>query len=204
MLGRDETGSSTVAAAASVGSTDRLKTTPTTTVRPTPISWPSSATPPRTTVVATAPWPSGKWIMEMAEQIRAAAVARGVGAGGAAGADPYDYDDGGDSDDDDGDDGEIEEIDSGVGVGGGVGGGDGDNGEPTIVVAEPPSPQQHPPRPVAGHMSRYQFKRIDGQPDDGRINGTYVAVVESGRPPRVVVYDPVSVKWALISIGKNM
>jgi len=106
--------------------------------------------------------------MKTVRDINAAARARGIGAGG----EEYDGDDdGNDYDYDDQADDEIEQIE-----------------EPTAA----PPPPLRPLRPVAGHMSRYEFKRLDGRPDDGRVNGTYVAVIESDRPPRVVIYDPVS------------
>lgn len=130
--------------------------------------------PPPTTTSSS--WPSGDWIFKMVQDIKAAAKARGIGAGG----EDYDGDDdGNDYDYDDQTDDEIEEIEA-----------------PT---AEPPPQPPRPPllRTVSGHMSRYEFKRLDGRPNDGRVNGTYVAVIESDRPPRVVVYDTVSRHFVL-------
>lgn len=165
MLGRDETGAS----AAREPITDQRESAAITTTTATTTT--TTASQPTAAEQFAPSWPSSNWIMKLAEGMTAAAVARGVGAGGAAGPDPYDYDDGGDDDDYDGD--EIEEIE-----------------EPTTAAAAQwPRP---PTRAVSGHMSRYQFRRIDGRPDDGRVNGTYVAVVESDRPPRDIVYDPVS------------
>lgn len=128
-------------------------------------------------------WPSSDWILETMEQIEAVARARGIRAGGAPGVDPFDYDDGGDDDDDDDAGDEIEEIE-----------------EPTTAAPAtvPPPPS---PRIASGHMSRYLFRRIDGRPGDGRVNGTYVAVVESDRPPRGVVYDTVSTKLLRITFS---
>lgn len=132
-------------------------------------------------------WPSGDWILKVIEKIRVAAKARRNGSGNDAD-DMFDYDedDGGDDDggdDDDYSNDEIEEI-------------EGPTVTPTDASIVPatahPLPPQ-PPRLAAGHMSRYQFRRIDGGPEDGRVNGTYVAVVESDRPSRGTIYDPVSV-----------
>ncbi|XP_025419345.1 uncharacterized protein LOC112689733 [Sipha flava] len=184
MLGRDETSVQTTTA-------DAITTTTSTTMRPSPTAVPVPVTTTTTDKdrgrgepVAKS-WPSGEWILKAVENIRAAARAKemGVGDGGAEG-DPYDYDDE-DKDDDDDDvaaNYEIEEIDA-----------------PTTGQPQPPlSPSPPPPHPrvaAVGHMSRYQFRRIDGHPGDGRVNGTYVAVVESDRhPPRGIVYNPVRQK----------
>lgn len=225
MLGRAETSTSAVPIAANMDptmNTDAVLKTITTAAHPwkptttlTPVTLP--VTPPLTTTTAAKTtrrtttaaeddhhrnrtrsqlltisalsWPSSDWILETVEQIEAANRARGIRAGGATGVDPFDYDDGGDNDDDDndGDDkddkassgDEIEEIE-----------------EPTTTAPAtvPPPPS---PRVASGHMSRYLFRRIDGRPGDGRVNGTYVAVVESNRPPRGIVYDPVSKKKPL-------
>lgn len=125
-------------------------------------------------------WPSGDWILEAVEKIKASAKARRKGSESDFGDTvDYDEDDGGDDGDDYGND-EIEEIE-----------------EPAFTPTDAsivPATAHPSPRLAAGHMSRYQFKRIDGRPDDGRVNGTYVAVVESDRPSRDVINDPVSVK----------
>lgn len=197
MLGRAETSTSTVPTAAAVdptadadaavktmttSSTAARPWTPTTTTTTTPTTIAVAdgdhrgRTQPPPPTVSASPWPSSDWILETVEQIEAAARARGIRAGGAPGVDPFDYDDGGD-DDDDADD-EIEEIE-----------------EPT--TAAPATVPPPPPRIASGHMSRYLFRRIDGRPGDGRVNGTYVAVVESDRPPHGVVYDTVSPKQPL-------
>jgi len=169
MLGRDEmSGTPTAATSGAVKTTTVAQPMST----PSPTSTPTSTS---TSTPSSGSWPSGDWILETVENINAAARARGIRAGGSAGPDPFDYDD--DDDDDDADD-EIEEIEAG-----------GD--DPLSTTAGPPPPPP-PQRVAAGHMSRYQFRRMDGRPDDGRVNGTYVAVVESARPPRGVVYDPVS------------
>lgn len=187
MLGRDESVTRSAAIdEPTVGAITKMTTT-TTTVQPVPPTVTvTTVTPnPRMMMPVTAAlsWPSSDWIMKAVERIRAETRDKGIQAGGATGPDPYDYDDGGDDDDDDDDDiggggDEIEEIPI----------------EP-IAAAEPqttPPPPPTPPRAAVGHMSRYQFRRIDGRPDDGRVNGTYVAVVESDRPPLGVVYNPVS------------
>lgn len=148
-----------------------------------PMSTPSP-TSTSTSMPTSGSWPSGDWILETVENINAAARARGIRAGGSAGPDPFDYDE----DEDDDDDDEIEEIEAG-----------GD--DPLSTTAGPPPPPQ---RVAAGHMSRYQFRRMDGRPDDGRVNGTYVAVVESARPPRGVVYDPVSTDGALVQLVRSI
>lgn len=197
MLGRDETGTPTAAtvvandrnhggtAAVSIASTS-TPVPPVTTLSPTPPKIlatvagvdnksgaehqpPPPPPPPPTT--SSSSWPSGDWIMKTVEDIRAAARARGIDAGG----EDYDGDDdGNDYDYDDQTDGEIEEIEA-----------------PTVTA--PPQPSRPPLfRTVSGHMSRYEFKRLDGKPNDGHVNGTYVAVIESDRPPRVVIYDAVS------------
>eukprot|EP00102_Acyrthosiphon_pisum_P005007 XP_001949184.2 PREDICTED: uncharacterized protein LOC100160795 [Acyrthosiphon pisum] len=195
MLGRDETGTPTAATVAAddgnhVGAA-AVSIASTSTPVP-PVTTPSTAPPRITATVAgvdnergakhqpppppppppttsSSSWPSGDWIMKTVQDIKAAARARGIGAGG----EDYDGDDdGNDYDYDDQTDDEIEEIEA-----------------PTATA--PPQPSRPPlVRTVPGHMSRYEFKRLDGRPDDGRVNGTYVAVIESDRPPRVVIYDP--------------
>lgn len=200
MLGRDETAGAQTTAAA------------TATVRP--VQPPTTRRPAPTTMMpltstatdrddrgrggpvtaSASSWPSAEWISKTVETIRAAARAKEIGAGGVDGGatvdDPYDYEDDDEDDDDDDDlvsNYEIEEIDA-----------------PTTV--QPPPPPPPPPQPraaAAGHMSRYLFKRIDGRPGDGRVNGTYVAVVESDHrhpppPPRGVVYDPVSEHYYIL------
>ncbi|XP_060847917.1 uncharacterized protein LOC132927413 [Rhopalosiphum padi] len=198
MLGRDETGTPTAAAAAAddsnhVGAAAIQTASSTSTPTPPPATTPTPAPPkiaatiadvigygrglkhqpPPTPPTTSSPsWPSGDWIMKAVEDMKAAARARGIGAGG----EDYDGDD--DGNDYDYDDDEIEQIE-----------------EPTAAPPPPPPPPARPSRQpllrtVAGHMSRYEFKRLDGRPDDGRVNGTYVAVIESDRPPRVVIYDP--------------
>jgi len=195
MLGRDETGTQTAAAVAAddgnhVGAAAvSIASTPTPVP---PVTTPSPSPPKITATVAgvdngrgakhqpppppppttsSSSWPSSDWIMKTVQDIKAAARARGIGAGG----EDYDGDDdGNDYDYDDQTDDEIEEIEA-----------------PTATA--PPQPSRPPLlRTVSGHMSRYEFKRLDGRPNDGRVNGTYVAVIESDRPPRVVIYDPVS------------
>jgi len=192
MLGRDEAGTPTAASVAAndgnhVGaatvSTTSTSTTVTQVTTPSPALAKTTATvadlgnerqppPPLTT---SSSWPSSDWIMKTVQDIKAAARARGIGAGG----EDYDGDDdGNDYDYDDQTDDEIEEIEA-----------------PT--AEPPPQPSRPPLRTVFGHMSRYEFKRLDGRPNDGRVNGTYVAVIESDRPPRVVIYDSVSRNFVL-------
>lgn len=198
MLGRDETGTPTAAAVAADGGNHvgaaAVSTASTSTPVP-QVTTPSPAVakiiaavadlgnergpkhqPPPPPTATSSSWPSDDWILKMVQDIKAAARARGIGAGG----EDYDGDDdGNDYDYDDQTDDEIEEIEA-----------------PT---AEPPPQTSRPPllRTVSGHMSRYEFKRLDGRPNDGRVNGTYVAVIESDRPPRVVIYDPVSRHFVL-------
>ncbi|VVC30691.1 Hypothetical protein CINCED_3A010537 [Cinara cedri] len=189
MLGREEMGmpegSDAVASTSPTIITTSMTGTPETMV-PTP---PQKVTAPvlqlqqlKTTpqTVTSSSWPSGDWILEVVEKIRATAKARRKGTGSDA-EDTYDYDedDGGDDEDDYSND-EIEEIEEPAVA----------PTDASIVPATAHSPPPQPPRLMAGHMSRYQFKRIDGRPDDGRVNGTYVAVVESDRPSRGVIYDP--------------
>lgn len=195
MLGRDETGTSTATAVANEGNhvgAAAVQITSTSTPPPPPVTTPSPPPQPKIAVTAeeagrgrgpthqplappttsTPSWPAADWIMKTVQDIKAAARARGIGAGG----EDYDGDDdGNDYDYDDQTDGEIEQIE-----------------EPTATPPVPPPSRSPMLRTVAGHMSRYEFKRLDGRPDDGRVNGTYVAVIESERPPRVVIYDPVS------------
>ncbi|XP_015364494.1 PREDICTED: syndecan-like [Diuraphis noxia] len=188
MLGREETGTVTAvradggnhvgAAAVSTASTS-IPMPQITTPSPAPAKitttvadlgnerGPKHQPPPPPTTTKTL-WPSSDWILKRVQDIKAAAKARGIGAGG----EDYDGDDdSNDYDYNDQTDDEIEEIEA-----------------PT---AEPPLQPSRPPllRTVSGHMSRYEFKRLDGRPNDGRVNGTYVAVIESDRPPRVVIYD---------------
>ncbi|CAH1732194.1 unnamed protein product [Aphis gossypii] len=194
MLGRDESGTATASAAAAVVQSASVTSTPvpppTPPPPPRPVTTPTPAAPPKIIAATVAvqmgyehqpppptasssSWPSGDWIMKAVQDIKAAARARGIGAGG----EDYDGDDdGNDYDYDDQTDDEIEQIE-----------------EPT-AAPPPPPPRQPLLRTVTGHMSRYEFKRLDGRPDDGRVNGTYVAVIESDRPPRVVIYDPVRQK----------
>ncbi|XP_022174379.1 uncharacterized protein LOC111036604 [Myzus persicae] len=189
MLGRDETGTPTAATVAADGGNGVGAAAVSTASTSTPVAavtTPSPAPPKITTTVGdvgdergpkhqppptttSSSWPSGDWILKTVQDIKAAARARGIGAGG----EDYDGDDdANDYDYDDQTDDEIEEIEA-----------------PTAAPAPQPS---RPPllKTVSGHMSRYEFKRLDGRPNDGRVNGTYVAVIESDRPPRVVIYDP--------------
>lgn len=164
MLRRDENGTPTM---------DTMTATPTTTRTVATVGLTSPKPSPVTVASA---WPSSDWILETLKNIKVAARTRGTAGGGVMdnnqgelGA-PFDYSD---DDEDDGD--------------------DEDAGDEIEVIEEPPTTLQPPlSRAVAGHMSRYQFKRIDGHPADDCVNGTYVAVVESDRPPRGVIYDPVS------------
>lgn len=151
------------------GETTTAKTTTTTTAK-TRLTSPSGllSTPkplPYRSYATPAPsWPSVDWIIETLEKLRASRTGED---------EAYDEDAAYAYDDDDDDDDEIEEIDDGSAV--------------------PSQQQQPPPPPPVPHMSRYRFTRIDGgrADEDGRVNGTYVAVVENNRSPRVL-YEPVS------------